>query len=711
MVNSFRVGAVRQVDLGRIAPNSTATGAVGQWAREDFKQRISTRPDEFTLAVLLAARAIGENKKSGSSPELAAKIDEPLRQALLANADKIGKPPPSTANERSERVDALLEYLASSDDIYDLFAGKLAQDVRTEIGRIPTDIYGHGSAVEDFLREQYSTTFSSSAGADRLIFEDFLDARTYAGKEPIDAKDLIGIRSDPNAINLDALRKSMFRFAVSDDFPLNLEKQQLFARLQNLSNPTGELRKALESIVGMSSKALPLSFENLSPFKGKSPPTTAELRILAIGVVLTEPIRQEPGVGSCFAASAAINLQCNKPEKLMELFAQMITKNCITATNENNTTVLVQFNCNEMTDQGYSPVEILQHAMVRTFADASTMTKRRMLDRTAVSFQEHIYNINDLMPATKYSTVTVSCDNSYDSAATTGIGGNVADEGRGAWLPHITLVVNSDKRVLPGGAAALEEIARIAKANKNELQADLGQLRKDLKKCKAESEKSEISQKISRIDEEITKAEALFVELNSLSGLYQAVGGGRSSMVMASLGIPFKYSATGSRTCRSGEEVFRYWGEYLLSGPKGTGMAGEPARILVAGKGHGYNLAPTFSDRIAVAMKRVRDHPFTNHDTGATINHPETNTPMLDPDFVRNELNSIVEEIKAGREIMLIDPNWQGYAGVGVKAVGTPPTLSLFLKCDDGSTILLDPGDDKNRCFFCDLSFYEDKTP
>ncbi|MDR2664360.1 MAG: hypothetical protein LBB14_02430, partial [Puniceicoccales bacterium] len=568
----------------------------------------------------------------------------------------------------------------------------------------------------DFLREQYSTTFSSSAGADRLIFEDFLDARTYAGKEPIDAKELIATGHSGDAINFTVLRKFLFRLATSDGFKTNPEKQQLFVRAKEFFNRGEDPYVSFSSIKARKSSEKPNLIERLSPFQGKPPPTTEELRCYAIDAVLLTPVRQEPDLGSCFVSSAAINLQMNNPGKFMQLFKAMICDDGILAKNAAGNHFLVGTNFYERRGHDYSTTKILQHALMRTFADALTLTGRRVLDPTAIDFRQKMEGLNDLVAAAGITLGRIICDDlKFDSASKDNDlpYRNAHDRSNGEWIPHVSIEGNPEMQNLHS-EVAIAEITKIANANgkllNEEIRKKIRETEKILTNPKAtEEEKALVTSQTKTLSERAAMNATLLANLAALRGL-KPEAHGWAGMTLASLGIT-SFSETPSvnlKSCLNAQEVFEHWCDYLLKESENIIAKGEVSRVLVYGSGHEYNLAPTNSSRICQALRRVR--------ANCSVIDPNTNMAYLDPDanrdaIIKMEITSMLNEINNGSEFVFIDPNWDGYTGVGIRRKGSGPDLELFMLQEDGQTYSFEPPpadgpENAFECFFVDLYGY-----
>jgi hypothetical protein len=551
-----------------------------------------------------------------------------------------------------------------------------ADDAWAKIGEIPDNIYGVGGRLRNFLRREYGL---GNANPDFSKFaEDFRRATANDGKRFVDVRAIVESAAEEDAIDVDALRRSMIRIVADDEFKTNGQKQQIFVRLHRLFYNENGLLDEVKLIRGRSSGESKRRVEGLSIF-ADGLMATKDLRRLALEAVVVDQIRQEPHVGSCFAVAPLIKMQMDDTAMAMRLCRQMLCDGGIPATNVHGATIFVQTNCYEFVGQGHAPAKILQHAMARTLADASALCGYRPMDPSAENFLSEIDDVDRLLRHIDPKFGKISCDISYDSSAVCVLheARNIASEIRGIWVPHITIDGNPNVQSLIS-SAAIPAIVKMVSKYEHELQERLSQCKKE-----ARAGKNGLQSEIDELEEKIAECQVVLSKLSHISRSYRAVGGGWPDHIVNLLGAGSGESAVdiafiGKTHYGSCEEVFHAWFRVMVA------ENGEPARILACGTGHAYTVAPVYSTRLMGAIKGAR----ASGD-------------------VDGEFNCMVAEMKRdGGRIMFIDPNYEELEGVGIGMFGGRSEPYLFVRRDgvDYPFCSTTKGCD---CFFSYLATYK----
>ena len=554
-----------------------------------------------------------------------------------------------------------------------------ADNAWERIEEIPDNIYGLGGRVKIFLRKEYGIDKPSSDFG--KFTDDFLDVARYAGKQPVDSSSLIAASTDGDGVDYIALRRSMLRLLLGDGFCTNPRQQQLFVRLQRLLYNEDGLLNELKLIGGRSLEEPKRRVEGLSIF-ASGPMDTNELRRLAIDAVIVEEVRQEPQVGSCFAAAPYIQMQADETALAMRICRQLLCEDGIALTNDRGATVFVPTNCYEFRGQGYGAAKILQHAIVRTLADASALCGYRPMDPSAEEFLVKIDEVGRMLRRIDPQIGKLSCDIAYDSAAACINPGahNISSEIRGIWVPHITIEGDPELQSLVSNRA-MAIIEKRVNGYESELQVLLASRKKTLRD--GEGDGGQLRDEIGRLSKKITECQLALAKLSYLARSYRAVCGGWPDHIVNLLNAgtarpPVHLVFIGKQCYRNCEEVFAEWFRVMVA------AAGEPTKILICGIGHAYSISPVLSPRLMRAIKDARISGDTN-----------------------GEFDRLIGEVKNdGKRIMFIDPNLEKIDGIGVGAFGSPPSVHLFVR-RNGMDYPFSPTTSGCDCFFRNLGVYK----
>ncbi|MDR0340263.1 MAG: hypothetical protein LBH53_01725 [Puniceicoccales bacterium] len=509
---------------------------------------------------------------------------------------------------------------------------------------------GVGPMVARFLLEKYGI---GSVSAD--IFGFATDYWNTQISRKISSKRLIGTKSDQNKVNTEELDRCILSLILAGDFATNAEKQQLFVRLQKFRTDEDGIKSQLERIQG--GDVLPAIFD-LGITSGRSI-TTCELRRLAIKTVIIKVIRQESGVGSCFAVAPLVYIQLTQPTKLMELLEKIVLQGNIPATH-GGSLVLVPLNPYGGTDgkRKAHRATALHRAIARTAADASAQIApgEKAFLTYANDLKNRIEKIEKLLPEAGITKYVLTYDPPrFDTRVfcTTEKREDAAEKTeRGAWVPHIRLGSGINLQSLDY-LSALHILHEAAISHK-----------KELEKLPKKTTPNHI-----QIEAKIDKTKELLKELEDAQAAFVPKHGGLDTSVMeALLGVKFSYDT--AHTFTSTEDAFWHYFQVLVDSP------GETKRILAHAVGHSFTIAPELSPSL---MKAIADAKAA-------------------PSQRREIFDSIVKRIKAGERVTFIDPQWEGVRGISIGTDKNSRGLQFFLEC---TTKNATPHENEEMDFLC----------
>ncbi|MDR0678757.1 MAG: hypothetical protein LBF24_00690 [Puniceicoccales bacterium] len=530
-----------------------------------------------------------------------------------------------------------------------------------EVLKTTKAIVGVGPRVEKFLSTRYGL------GGDCVdkfkLAADFWDAQSHAG---VSARDLIRADSDSSCVNEEELDRCIFRLIAAADFATNLKKQRLFVRLQKFHSNEDGLRSQLEQMRG---GAVPQVIVDLGITCDKSI-ETSELRRLALEVVVINEIRQESGVEACFAVAPLVYLQLNHPVKLMALFVEIMSSGGMKV--KNRAGLDIQAPCNPYGEtrgkSSPSRAVVMQRAIMRTAADASTLIPGHKTQQPApaIDYENAMKDISKRMRAAGIMSREIICEAPrFDTnVSCKGKVENGPKVKRGTWVPHVTLEGHPTPKSLDY-LSALSLLAKMATTHEKELQRKLQNSRKGVE--------SGSTSETKQIEDLISETQALSAKIDSMVSSFAPRRGGVDIHVLEALGIRCTSTPLGSFSFA--EESFLHFFNVLAT------AKGETKRIIAHGAGHGFTIAPEFSPILMEAIA----------------------TAKADPAQLSAQADRLIAEIKSGKKIMFLDPQWEGYNGVYAGTSGNPPTVHFFLESSCGKAVLCSSENERDGYLFKDI--------
>jgi hypothetical protein len=170
------------------------------------------------------------------------------------------------------------------------------------------------------------------------------------------------------SIDLGQVGRDMVGVLHTEKFSKNIEAQKLFRKLFRIFINQGNVVGNLSRITADEFKDNAGNMQRLLRIP-EGEITNQYLRQLAMDAVFQTQIRQEAGVGSCFAVAPAVMMQENDPAVLMNIVTNMLIYDKISYIKPDGS--IDQINVNRYASVKQSQCRILQNVMVYTLADAN----------------------------------------------------------------------------------------------------------------------------------------------------------------------------------------------------------------------------------------------------------------------------------------------------------------------------------------------------
>jgi hypothetical protein len=467
--------------------------------------------------------------------------------------------------------------------------------------------------------------------------------------------------NDSGEVNADEIGHTMLVLANDikneEDSNLRLEKMTLLGRLKSLHR-----NHDLQTQLYLIKVPIPKTISNLASFRkaatetGRSP-TDAELRRIALQAWIY-PVRQG-SVGSCFATAPLINLQMNNPDRMLMLITEIFAKGSMERQTMGHAKVEIAVNRHEQPHRNQPLFKSLQYAMVRTVADASHLMGYRDLDPSSFAGRSSVEELNKAMAKVNAHLRATGGNHSplpmvtwtpptYDSNTQIYAGKGGWNNGlNGSWIAHYG--IGGDSSIPMADFSEFEVITRLLNSCRNS--------------CDQKTQKH-IAEAIGHI----TKIEQMYggTDVSACKRIY-VEGGGWIKGPMKAIGGHAPIFSNVTKNCTSADEVFLHWFPVMVNAAKK-----KLTRALVCSTKHVFNLV--------LDMSKVLMDNLTSSDLSTILNH-----------------------IKEGNEILFIDPNWNGWRGIGIRYSADANKYILFGQGNSGAKMDIDPSDKNWESFFKDL--------
>ncbi|MDR2576816.1 MAG: hypothetical protein LBC42_02080 [Puniceicoccales bacterium] len=507
-------------------------------------------------------------------------------------------------------------------------AAVIGSFVREKIAELPANLYGLNDGIANFMELAYVRQ-----GHD--FMEDFIRAR-YAFKMEITAdifvRDVAAMTIDD--ICLDRIRQSAIHLIMREDFVHSPEMQQFFVRLFWLYT---NRERMLGNLIDIATHAPAPRIATLSTLQ--TPRTQVQIARLILASIFVEDVRQERGIGSCFAASALANAQAKFPWLLLKFLRDIWCDGQATAVSALDVTVTetVPANPYEKIDATLNPSHVLWHMATRTVADLTVAIGGRELDEAMGMFRRLVDELRDSLVAVGYPHAAQllyeppSYDSTHFSETASG----------GTWTPHIGFPGDRTLRAVcdNGEHGILTEIERQLNAQRRAIEG-VRPLSDD-ERGKFTDAKVRISN-LRACHIAIPMSTQPIVGDQRISRTHSPAiclsGGGSGLTAMRVLGKTMRRHSP-PKSFTKAEDVFCHWFA-IMKDP----IFAEAPLILARGEGHAYNLKPILSVELTRALK-----------------DPAMTAERFLAEIVREE----------GTPALFIDPNWDGFVGVSIRWVGS----------------------------------------
>jgi hypothetical protein len=590
--------------------------------------------------------------------------------------------------------------------LHDLFLPSCPSKVRTniashiltiKIGTIPMNLYGVNGAVSEFIRNTYGTP--AQLEEEKLIM-DYAQAR-YVFAEIVAVHNFIKVDADfsMESIDRDKIRQSLLQLILREEdyFDLrknklvkNPESRQLFVNLHHFYENRGGMWEMLVDIAATPFERM-ARIRTLSLFDG-GPLSPLELMRLALETVFSEPVRQEMGVGSCFAAAALINVQANEPWLMMRFLRDMLCDWAVTATDGAGHTVTVPANPYEKKDSRLNGAQILHYAMARTIADVTVTIGARVLHASSESFHTLVEELKASLMAIGFPNAAdlIYEPPSYDSSEVVRTIGT--DFTYGSWIPHIGFPGDTVLRPLTDNTR--EGILSVIEGKVDALQKSRGRLSKSDSEAFALVKVRLSSLRAAHIKIQTANVGPLPTGNDFHEEAIHIDTGGWVQFSMRAFGKTMHTHPASPGNCSSAAEVFCKWWN-VMKDPSFH----EAFKILVHGKGHEYNLTPGKSKELSEALKSPTATPQQFLDT-VLKDHRGSYVIFADPNYGSTKGIAIQNIAPSGFRCFL-----DGMFDVR-QGRNTYERYGLVKVCEDDSIIQLSPRE--NEEFFTDLMAFTD---
>ncbi|MDR0727745.1 MAG: hypothetical protein LBF26_02520 [Puniceicoccales bacterium] len=239
-----------------------------------------------------------------------------------------------------------------------------------------------------------------------LSLIEHLNTPEYMKPQPIKNINFLNYVQDDGSINMRQISADMF--ALLPLLPKNIEAQKTFKKLLGILTNQGDIFVNFNRITKN-------NFANatiMSKLLGILPKDLSDkyLRQLTMAAIFQTQIRQEPGVGSCFAVASAMAMQENNPSVLVRIIADMLTGDNVHFYRNNEHIEDTEINAH--VEQQARKRYTLQNAMIYTLADASEKVWQEIdpenspSTKAAITFMNNFLNkINEILISVNHPTL------------------------------------------------------------------------------------------------------------------------------------------------------------------------------------------------------------------------------------------------------------------------------------------------------------------